>query len=150
MSRYALSSTLGFITLLVAFAGVASSPASAADWDAAAATKVAEQLPQATEKLYTALYSQGAPEGGGFGGGGDAYHEFKDNVRLLHSESMHLAAELTKGKGQAETKHAYQRIKELNDDASEYAGRQFSGNPVTSEFSTVESLLDQLDTYYHE
>ena len=137
------------ITPVVALTGVVVLPAWAADWDQSAATKIAEQLPEATEQLYTALYTQGQPAGGLAGlGGGDAYHQFKDNVRLLHSESMHLADELKKGKGQTETKHAYQRIKELNDDAKEYAGRQFSENPVTSQFSTVEGLIDQLAAFY--
>jgi hypothetical protein len=148
MSRNTHCLNLRSIALVVTLLSTFPFPAWSADWDQAAATQVAEQLPQATEELYTALYSQGAPAGGAFGGGGDSYHEFKDNVRLMHSESMHLAAELKKGKGQAETKHAYQRIKELNDDAKEYAGQQFSENPATSGFSTVEGLLDQLASFY--
>jgi len=148
MSRNMHRPYLRSITLVVTWISIFSAPAWSADWDQAAATQVAAQLPLATEKLYTALYSQGSPAGGTFGGGGDSYHEFKDNVRLMHSESMHLAAELKKGKGQSETKHAYQRIKELNDDAKEYAGQQFSENPVTSGFSIVEGLLDQLASFY--
>jgi hypothetical protein len=148
MNRFTHRLSLRFVTLVVALTTFVSSPAWSDDWDQQAATQIAEELPQATEKLYTALYSQGSPAGGGFGGGGDSYHQFKDNVRLMHSESMHLVGELNKGKGQAETKHAYQRIKELNDDAKEYAGQQFSENPVTSEFATVERLLEQLASFY--
>jgi len=128
--------------------GVAS-PAEAADWDQAAVSAIAQQLPDATEKLYTALYQQGQPMDsiGGLGGG-DSYHEFKDRVRLLHAESLHLADALKKGQGMDQTKHAYQRIGELNDDAKEYAGQQFSENPVTSQFDEVEDLIGKLAPYY--
>ncbi len=148
MSRSTDRSPLRFFTGVAALMTVVSSPVWSANWDQAAATKIAEQLPQATEKLYTELYSEGSPAGGAFGVGGESYHEFRDNVRVMHSESMHLAAELKNGKGQAETKYAYQRIKELNDDAKQYADQQFSEKPVTSEFSIVERLLDQLASFY--
>ncbi len=117
-----------------------------AHWDQEAVTTIAQQLPAATEKLYEALLSQPPP---GFGGGdGDGDNEFSDNVRLMHSESMHLASELKKGKSQAQTKHAFQRIKELNDDAKEYAREQFMEAPVTSHFSAVEKLIEQLAHFY--
>jgi hypothetical protein len=139
MNRF--SALLVRTAIVVAFTVVATTASAA--WDQQGATKLAQQLPEAMEKLYTALQLQPPAAGGG-----EAYHEFKDRVRLMRSECMHLASELKQGKGQAETKHAFQRIKELNDDAKEYAQQQFSGGSVTSEFSTVEGLLDQLAAFY--
>lgn len=121
----------------------------AAAWDQAQVTAIAAKLPKATEALYTALYQEGQTTvmPGAFGAGDD-YHEFKDKVRLMHSESMHLVAELKKGEGQKETKHAFQRIAELNRDAAEAARMQFTENPVITKFSAVQDLIRQLDPYY--
>ena len=121
----------------------------AAEWDQAQVTAIAAKLPQATGALYTALYTEGqtAVMPGAFGAGDD-YHEFKDKVRLMHSESMHLAAELNKGLGRDQTKHAFQRIAELNRDAAEAGRMQFTENPVITKFSAVEALIRQLDPYY--
>lgn len=117
-------------------------------WDQARVTGIAAKLPAATEALYTSLLDQGEMGGmpGAFGAG-DAYHEFKDKVRLMHSESMHLAAELKEGAGRDQTKHAFQRIAELNRDAAEMGREQFSENPVVTRFSGVEDLIRQLEPY---
>jgi hypothetical protein len=42
------------------------------------------------------------------------------------------------------------RIKEIDDDAMGYAARQYSENPVTSGFSTVEEPLDPLASCYRK
>jgi hypothetical protein len=118
-------------------------------WDQAQVTAIAAKLPEATEALYTALYSEGqtAVMPGAFGAGDD-YHEFKDKVRLMHSESMHLVSQLKKGLGRDETKHAFQRIAELNRDAAEAGRAQFTEDSVVEKFSAVEDLIRQLDPYY--
>lgn len=121
----------------------------AVEWDQAQVTAIAAKLPMATEALYTALFREGqtALMPGAFGAGDD-YHEFKDKVRLMRSESMHLASELKKGLGRDETKHAFQRIAELNRDAAEAGREQFTTNPELAKFSAVEDLIRQLDPYY--
>jgi hypothetical protein len=144
---------LACIVSAVLFCGLASGNALAdhhvAKWDQAQVTAIAAKLPKATEALYTALYQEGQTTAmpGAFGAGDD-YHEFKDKVRLMHSESMHLASELKKGLGQNETKHAFQRIAELNRDAAEAGRAQFTENPVIAKFSAVEDLIRQLGPYY--
>jgi hypothetical protein len=120
-----------------------------ATWDQANVASIAAKLPDVTEKLYTAVYQQGQTSMmPGAAGGGDAYHEFKDKVRLMHSESMHLAKALEKGEGRDATKHAFQRISELNRDAAEAGREQFTSNPVVGDFAAVEDLIRQLNPYY--
>ena len=51
-------------------------------------------------------------------------------------------------RAQKETKHAFQRIAELNRDAAEAGRAQFTENPVVAKFSAVEDLIRQLDPYY--
>jgi hypothetical protein len=115
-------------------------------WDQARVAEIAAKLPETTERLYTAAYEQGA--GGLQMGPGDSHHEFRDNARLLHSESMHLAAALKKGGGRDETKHAFQRIAEINRDLIEFGRRTFQTNPILNEFAAVEDLIRQLAPYY--
>jgi len=71
-------------------------------------------------------------------GGGDAYHEFKDKVRLMHSESLYLADALKKGEGRDQTKHAYQRISELNRDAAEMGRAQARDSQLLEEIQERE------------
>ena len=120
-----------------------------AKWDQARVTAIAAKLPEATEQLYTVLYEEGQTGlSPGAMGAGDAYHGFRDTVRLLHSESMHLADRLKQGDGRDQTLHAFERIGELNRDAAEFGRAQFTTNPVVGKFSEVEDLIRQLAPYY--
>ena len=146
-SRHPLLSCFVVVTALGLFAG--KTLAEPAAWDQSRVTEIASQLPAATEALYMGLFEEGQTTvmPGAFGSGDD-YHEFKDKVRLMHSESMHLADELKKGEGRDQTKHAYMRIAELNRDAAEAARMQFEEDPVIARFSAVEDVLRQLQPYY--
>jgi hypothetical protein len=121
------------------------SAAELATWDQARVSAIAQKLAKATEKLYATFYKQPLP--GMFGGGPDP-HQFKDTVRLMHSESLHFAGELEKGEGRDKTLPVFKRLKELNDDAQEYGREIFLANPSLNRFSGVQDLLRQLAPYY--
>lgn len=122
------------------------SEAKLATWDQARVSAIAQKLAAETEKLYTAYYKQPLP--GGFGGPDS--HEFKDTVRLMHTESRHFAGELEKGEGRDKTRPVFKRLNELKRDAEEYGREIFMANPSLNQFSAVEDLLRQLAPYYEE
>lgn len=117
-----------------------------AKWDQDRVSAIADQLPGATESLYTALYKESAVLGPR--GGDTEYYEFRDRVRLMHTEARHFAGALDKGEGRKETFHSFERLGELNRDSIVYARRQFAVDPVLEKFAAVEDLLRQLHPYY--
>jgi len=115
-------------------------------WDQGRMTKLAEELYESSSDLYTTLYKdQGAM---GRFGGGDASHDFKDTVRILHSETGHLKAELEKGKGRAETRPVIKRLLELNDDL-QVSGQRFDPqDDALGGFAKFEDILHRIAPYY--
>ena len=145
------------IALVVCFAplaGCASMEASkpttdVTAWDLAAVTTIASKLPEASEKLYEAVYSKGQAEGlpAAFGSG-DSFEELKNNVRLIHLEATHLSNALEKGETMDKTKHSVQRIGELLRDSEEDGRSLFTDSSEMARFDGVRSLMRKLDAYY--
>jgi hypothetical protein len=137
----------------VVFTGIALCHAAAlaaptATWDQARVTGIAEKLAKAVNKLYDQEYK--APEASLPGAivGGDAHHEFMDTLRLLQHETRHLASSLKKGASTKATKGSVKRIKELNNDLTEYGRKIELLNPVLNQYAAFEDLINQLTPYY--
>lgn len=144
-----------FATALVAcfalLAGCASPapPTPPAAWDTSAVAGVASMLPDATEKLYQAVYSKtSGGSGGPVFGSGDQPGEFKDQVRQIHDEATHLANELANGATKEKTKHSVQRIDELLRDAEESGREELTDSTIGASFDGVQAVMKQLNAFY--
>ena len=137
----------------VVFTGIALCHAAAlaaptAIWDQARVTGIAEKLAKAVDKLYDQEYK--APETFAPDAmvGGGANHEFMDTLRLLQHETRHLASSLKKAASAKATKGSVKRIKELNNDLTEYGRKIELLNPVLNQYAAFEDLINQLTPYY--
>jgi hypothetical protein len=140
--RVQLIALASVVALLLPVASFAAEP----KWDQERLKSLADDLFKASDDLYTTLYKDQAAMGRL--GGGDEAHEFKDTVRIVHSESGHLRGELKKGKGRDQTKPVIKRLLELNDDLQQY-GRGFSmQNDALNRFAKLEDTLRQIVPYY--
>ena len=125
------------------------SPAGAAapvKWDQEKTAAIALQLYEGVDSLYDTLYKQGNPEQ--LASGGLDYHRLKDRVRVMRSESRHLANELKKGKSHDETVHAFERLMQLVRDARELANGLLLEEPTIARIKSARKSLDQIAQYY--
>jgi hypothetical protein len=129
--------------------GTGAQSVAASPWDQAAVTALAKQLTPITEKLYTGIYQEGQMlEMPSAMGAGDDYAEFKESIREMNEEAMHLNAALEKGKGMADTRPIVEHLGELNDDAKEYVAEQFTESPVNDDLAALEKVIGQLGAFY--
>ena len=145
MTRHRVLYHAIWIGLLLALA----SPASAAapvKWDQEKAAAIAFQLYEGVDSLYDTLYKQGSS--GRLASGGLDYNRLKDRVRVMRSESRHLANELKKGKGHDETVHAFERLMQLVRDARELANSLFLEEPTIAKIKAARKSLDEIARYY--
>jgi hypothetical protein len=123
-------------------AGVAA--ADLAAWDQARVTALAKQLQKASEDLYTSVVEE--PDMAPLD---EAWYDTQQSVRLIQTECRHLAAELAKGKGRAQTLASWRAIGEWVDDVKEDGPRSgFITEDVIARARTVEGLLEQLRPFY--
>jgi hypothetical protein len=135
----------------VVFSVLSGCAASAADkaWDQAAVTQLASKLTPITEKLYTAIFEQGQMiDMPSAMGAGDDYDDFKNTINKMNEQAMHLSSELKKGQGMAATRDTVEDLKEMNDDAKEFASEQFTTSPVNDDLAALEQIINQLRPYY--
>ena len=115
-----------WIGLVLALASPAGSTAPV-KWNQEEAAAIALQLYEGVDSLDDTLYKQGSSDR--MDSGGLDYHRLRDRVRVMRSESRHLANELKKGKGHDETIYAFERLMELVRDARELANGLSSRSP---------------------
>ena len=79
------------------------------------------------------------------GGGSSAQrYRLKDRLRLMESESKHLASALGDGEGRDETYPVFQRIDEIRRDAVEDAERMFLQQPVLEKIQAARPVMEEL------
>lgn len=139
---------------LAACAGSGSDPGQTPEitplaWDQATVTTIAQKLPRATELFSQAVYDQSQmislPAGFDAGQPG---HQLLGSARAMHEEAQHLAADLAKGKGRADTIGSFQRLEELRDDARVAGEQLFEVEPISNHFRNVSSMLGRLAPFY--
>jgi len=120
-------------------------------WDQAQVTAIAEKLPRATALFFQAVYDQSQmvslPASFDAGEAGD---QLLGDAREMRDEAQHLATDLSKGKGRADTIGSFQRLEELRDDARVAGEQVFEVEPISNHFHNVSSMLDRLAPYYAE
>ena len=80
--------------------------------------------------------------------GGLDYNRLKDRLRVMRSESRHLANELKKGKSHDETVYAFERLMELVRDARELANSLSLEEPTIARIEAARKSLDEIAQYY--
>ena len=141
---------VGVLGLLAAgLLAAAAGAARAAEWDQAAAGKLAAELATACQALYDRSYQDPTSLATtGFGAMGNAQYQYMDRVRLLRQESVHLRDQLAKGAGLAATLPVYKRLREIDDDVQMYSGQFMMLADASQELAAVQGLVEKLGTYY--
>ena len=126
---------------------VSARPENAPAWDQTKATSAAQSLAASLEGLRAALRRQPtttiAP-----GGGSRARNKLLDRLRLMESESKHLARVLEEGQGRDETLPVFERINEIRRFAVEQAQRMFLQKPVIDKIESARGSLEVLAGLY--
>lgn len=126
---------------------VSARPENAPAWDQAKATAAAQSLAASVDGLRTALRNQ--PSSSIVPGGGSRpRHKLLDRLRLMESESKHLAGVLEEGQGRDETLPVFERINQIRRDAVEQAQRMFLQQPVIEKIESARGPLEELAGYY--
>ena len=112
-------------------------------WNQQLATAAAQALMQQFGGLYDSAREQPA-----FAGERSEYGELLDKLRILKEESAGLHAQLEDGKGKAETRGRWQRIKEVSRDAREAESWQFIPTDYAENAKTVLATTDTLDAFF--
>ncbi len=115
-------------------------------WDQANVTALAWQLHEAVVDLREQVRRQ--PPLGIASGQDRGRHQLLDLLRLLRTESRHLARELEAGQGHDPTYPVYQRIQEMRRAAALRARRQFITEPVMQRIEQAREILIELGRYY--
>jgi hypothetical protein len=118
-------------------------------WNQEKAAAAAAKLAAALDGLRTALRQQ-PPPGTGIapGGGQRATHQLRDRLRLMESESRHLADELARGASRDETLPTFERVNTIRRDAVHQAQRVFLQQPVKDRIIAARDPLEELAGYY--
>ena len=82
------------------------------------------------------------------GGGSRPRHELVDRLRLMESESKHLARVLEDGRGRDETLPVFERINEIRRHAVQQAQRMFLQQPVIDQIESARGPLEELAGLY--
>ncbi|MBW2316464.1 MAG: hypothetical protein JRH10_20055 [Deltaproteobacteria bacterium] len=120
--------------------------APATAWDQAKVTALAGELSAAVKGIRTAVRQTGSPSIGSMQS--RHFHQFKDKLRLIESESRHLASELAEGQGLEPTLPAYRHLRLLVRDARELARSLFIGKQTQDRIDVGRAKLDALAAYY--
>lgn len=124
----------------------AEAPAPASAWDQARVTALAGELRDAVKGIRQAVRQAGSPNRGSMQS--RKFHNFSDTLRLIESESRHLAAELESGQGLEETWPAYRHLQLLVRDARELSQHLFIEKPIQDQIVAGRTKLDALAAYY--
>jgi hypothetical protein len=140
---------LASFALLALFAlAPAASNAAVKAWDAAGVAKLTSDLAKACDALYDEFYAeQGMNAKLGSGDERDRYR-VKHKLQRLEEETMHLAAEVAKGKGMAETSPSVEEIGVLARDLRELLARMYVMSPLQQRVDAARALWRELLPYY--
>lgn len=134
-----------WVALAVAWAP-AEGVAELAKWDQDRAEKISGNLATAAHELYTAMRQMPPPTLGT--GQNAAWYRALDRVRLIRSESKHLAAALKDGNAYDETLPVWRRLMSLVRDAREEGRKLFLAEPIMDKIAATRDQLRQLAPYY--
>lgn len=115
-------------------------------WDQVRVAKLAEQLYEGCKNLETSVRQELPPAPGI--GQRRAHYRLRDRLRLIRSETEHLARALKAGEGREETFHTYRRIGQLIREAREDARRLFLQQPTLERISAAREPWMELNAYY--
>jgi len=136
------------VVLLALVVGLASAvSAELASWDQARVTAIAKELSDESKHVYDSFYKMSVRSGRS-GGNAHELHQLKDTLRLLRSETRHLASELEKGAGHDETLPIYKRLMELVRDARESIQRIYTEQSLLDAVAKAGDALRRLQPYY--
>ncbi len=144
LRRMGLAAAL-WVALAVAWAP-AEGVAELAKWDQDRAEKISGNLATAAGELYRAMRKMPPPTAGT--GQNAGWYRALDRVRLIRSESKHLAAALKDGKGYDQTHPVWQRLMSLVRDAREEGRKLFLAEPIMDKIAATGDQLRQLAPYY--
>jgi uncharacterized membrane protein YccC len=116
------------------------------EWDQAQVTSIAKELAAAVRDLRDAFRREGSPSREQMQS--RAYNQLMDNLRLIRSETAHLARELEASKGHDETFPVFRRIGMLVRDAQRLTPRLFIQESVQQRIDPARALWDKLQPYY--
>ena len=131
--------------LVLALSG-ATARADLAAWDQAKVSEIAKQLVPATKDLYDTFYQQVPPTAGS--GQTKDFYSLKQVIRVMKTESRHLAGQLEKGEGHDQTLPSYESLMQLVREAREAGARIFATEDLQGKATAVRVLLNQLGPYY--
>lgn len=147
-NRSILVSVLTSLALsLIPAGGALAEDAPAQAWDQEKVAQIAADLATAAADLRQVFRrSQGSAQIAS--GGARSQLRLSDLLRLIQSETRHLARELADGKGRDETEFAYQRLMMTIRDARENARRMFLHKDVLEAVDKTAALRQQLGAFY--
>ena len=130
-------------------ASTTTTPDPSVDWDQAQVTHLAKKLPSATGKLYVAVWDQSRSQGlpSSFDSG-PVFHLFRDQIRIMRAESIHLAEALEKGADREATTHAFRRAFRSCQGALETAKGHIIDEAIRTHLDHVKVLLARIEPYY--
>jgi hypothetical protein len=115
-------------------------------WDQEAAARLAAELAESVKGIRKAVRQAGAPSMGSMQA--RKFHQFTDKLRVIESESKHLAGALADGEGREQTRPAYDRLQLLVRDARELARSLFIQQSIQDRIDVARAKLDALAAYY--
>jgi hypothetical protein len=117
-----------------------------AQWEQDQVAAAARKLADAVKDLREEVRRQGDP--GLASAQSRAWHRFKDDLRLIESESKELASELAAGRGHDETLPMFERLEMLVRDAREEGRSLMIMKPVQDRIDAARAALNALEPYY--
>ncbi len=136
--------TLVALALAIGLAGPAA--AQRAEWNQERITKLAKEVKEATDKLYTAFYKRPVSTVGS--GQANSTFRLKQTLRRLKSEASHFANALEGGMGRDESYPIYENLAILLRNAQEDARKMFVQDELLEYGTTAEDRMRQIAPYY--
>ncbi len=117
-------------------------------WDQARVTDQAGEFAAAAKKVRRTARRLGNPSVATMKA--RTHHAFMDSLRLIESESRHLASELASGEGLDATLSIYRRLRTLIRDAREQARKLPIPQDLNADIDAARTKLQMLAAYYPE
>jgi hypothetical protein len=134
------ATTLGAAVALPGFAGTA--------WDQARATRLADDLADATKSFEDELRKQ--PASTPSSGQPESAERLRDQAQRLENSAAALAAHLAEGEGRKKTEGLFKNVSQDASETAESARNQMIPQPVMQEWDSVTRALESLANYYGE
>lgn len=147
ISRIDRTAIAALVALGLAAGGAQAQPAPAAPtWDQAKVSALAGELAAAVKDLRQDVRQQPQPSLGSMQS--RAYHNFRDDLRLIESEAKELASSLTAGAGHDETLPIVKRMESLIRDARDESRRLLIPQSTQDKIAAARTAYQQILPYY--